>query len=356
MAPQFVRPTVRGMEGYTPGEQPAAGERVVKLNTNENPFPPSPAVMKAVQQVEPELLRRYPNSSAKMFREAAATVLNVSADQILAGNGSDDVLAIALKTFCSPGDALAYPHPTYSLYPVLAELDEVKCVEVDWEKDWALPLDALLATKAKAIFLANPNAPSATFVSPQRIEELCKKFSGLVLIDEAYVDFADDNCLPLIADYDNIVITRTLSKAYSLAGIRFGFAVGNADVIKEMNKARDSYPCDAISIAAACAAITDQEYAKKTWDHVKSERQRLSSELTHMGWKVLPSHANFILATCPDGRGRNAYLGLKQQGILVRHFEKDGLRDKIRITVGTSQENNALLGGIQNLNAAEKAA
>jgi histidinol-phosphate aminotransferase len=356
MAPQFVRPTVRGMEGYTPGEQPAAGERVVKLNTNENPFPPSPAVMKAVQQVEPELLRRYPNSSAKMFREAAATVLNVSADQILAGNGSDDVLAIALKTFCSPGDALAYPHPTYSLYPVLAELDEVKCVEVEWEKDWALPLDALLATKAKAIFLANPNAPSATFVSPQRIEELCKKFSGLVLIDEAYVDFADDNCLPLIADYDNIVITRTLSKAYSLAGIRFGFAVGNADVIKEMNKARDSYPCDAISIAAACAAITDQEYAKKTWDHVKSERQRLSSELTHMGWKVLPSHANFILATCPDGRGRNAYLGLKQQGILVRHFEKDGLRDKIRITVGTSQENNALLGGIQNLNAAEKAA
>ena len=170
------------------------------------------------------------------------------------------------------------------------------------------------------------------------------------------MDFADDNCLPLIADYDNIVITRTLSKAYSLAGIRFGFAVGNADVIKEMNKARDSYPCDAISIAAACAAITDQEYAKKTWDHVKSERQRLSSELTHMGWKVLPSHANFILATCPDGRGRNAYLGLKQQGILVRHFEKDGLRDKIRITVGTSQENNALLGGIQNLNAAEKAA
>jgi histidinol-phosphate aminotransferase len=291
-----------------------------------------------------------------MFREAAATVLNVSADQILAGNGSDDVLAIALKTFCSPGDSLAYPHPTYSLYPVLAELDEVKCVEVEWEKDWALPTDALLATKAKAIFLANPNAPSATFVSPQRIEELCKKFSGLVLIDEAYVDFADDNCLPLIAEYENIIITRTLSKAYSLAGIRFGYAVGNADVIKEMNKARDSYPCDAISIAAACAAITDQEYAKKTWDHVKSERQRLSSELTHMGWKVAPSHANFILATCPDGRGRNAYLGLKQQGILVRYFEKEGLRDKIRITVGTSQENNALLGGIQNLNAAEKAA
>jgi histidinol-phosphate aminotransferase len=356
MAPPFVRPTVRGMAGYTPGEQPGPGERVVKLNTNENPFPPSPAVMKAVQQVEPEILRRYPNPTATQFREAAASVLGVTPDMILAGNGSDDVLAVALLTFCSPGDTLAYPHPTYSLYPVLAELDEVKTVEIPWEKEWALPLDALLASKAKAIFLANPNAPSATFVSPQRIEELCKKFNGLVLIDEAYVDFADDNCLPLIKEYENIIITRTLSKAYSLAGLRFGYAVGNADVIKEMNKARDSYPCDAISIVAATAAILDQEYAKKTWEHIKNERQRLSSELTHMGWKVLPSHANFILATCPDGRGRDAYLGLKRQGILVRYFNKEGLEDKIRITVGTSQENNALLGGIQNLNAAEKAA
>jgi histidinol-phosphate aminotransferase len=344
------------MEGYTPGEQPAAGERVVKLNTNENPFPPSPKVMAAVQQIEPEQLRRYPNASADAFREAAASVLDVKPDMIMAGNGSDDVLAVALLTFCSPGDTLAYPHPTYSLYPVLAELDEVKTAEVPWERDWSLPVDGLLATKARAIFLANPNAPSATFVSPQRIEDLCKKFSGVVLIDEAYVDFADDNCLPLLEDNKNIVITRTLSKAYSLAGLRFGFAVAHADVIKEMNKARDSYPCDAISVAAATAAILDQEYAKETWDRVKSERQRLSSELTQMGWKVLPSHANFIFAAAPDGRGREAYAGLKRQGILVRYFDRPGMSDKIRITVGTSQENNALIGGIKALGAAEKAA
>ena len=356
MAPSFVRPTVREMEGYTPGEQPAAGERVVKLNTNENPFPPSPKVMAAIQQIEPEQLRRYPNATAVAFREAAASVLNVTPDMILAGNGSDDCLAIAMLTFLSPGDTLAYPNPTYSLYPVLAELDEVKVAKVEWERDWALPIDALLATKARAIFLANPNAPSGTFVSPQRIEEMCKKFSGVVLIDEAYVDFADDNCLPLLRDYQNIVITRTLSKAYSLAGLRFGYAVARPGVIREMNKARDSYPCDAISVAAATAAILDQEYARKTWDHIKSERQRLSSELTQLGWKVLPSEANFILAAAPDGNGRAVYLGLKRQGILVRYFDKPGLSDKIRITVGTSQENNALIGGIKALTAAEKAA
>ena len=260
------------------------------------------------------------------------------------------------QTFLSAGDVLAYPNPTYSLYPVLAELDDVKVAAVPWERDWSLPIDALVATKARAIFLANPNAPSGTFVSPQKIEELCKKFSGLVLIDEAYVDFADDNCLPLLKDYGNVVITRTLEQGVFAGGLRFGYAVARADVIREMNKARDSYPCDAISVAAATAAILDQEYARKTWEHVKSERQRVSSELTQLGWKVLPSHANFIFAASPDGRGEDAYLGLKRQGILVRYFDKPGLADKIRITIGTSQENNALIGGIKALTATEKAA
>jgi histidinol-phosphate aminotransferase len=354
MAPPFVRPVVREMEGYTPGEQPGAGERVVKLNTNENPFPPSPKVMQAIVSIEPEQLRRYPNATADAFREAAADVLDVKPEMILAGNGSDDVLAIAMLTFLGPGDTLAYPDPTYSLYPVMAELDEVKVATVPWERDWGLPVDALLAARPRAVFLANPNAPSGTFVSPQRIEALCKGLNGLVLIDEAYVDFADDNCLPLLREYSNIVITRTLSKAYSLAGLRFGYAVARPDVIREMNKARDSYPCDAISVAAATAAILDQDYARKTWEHVKSERQRVSSELTQMGWKVLPSHANFILAGVPDGKGKDAYLGLKRQGVLVRYFDKPGLSDKLRITIGTSQENNALIGGIKALGAAEK--
>jgi histidinol-phosphate aminotransferase len=356
MAPKFVRSTIRQMTGYVPGEQPASGTRVVKLNTNENPFPPSPKVLQAIREIEPEQLRRYPNPTAAPFREAAAKVLNVRPDMIIAGNGSDDVLAFAMQTFLAPGEVLAYPDPTYSLYPVLAELDDVKVTTVPWETDWALPIDALLATKARAIFLANPNAPSGTFVSPQRIDELARRFDGLVLVDEAYVDFADDNCLPLVAKNENLVISRTLSKAYSLAGLRFGFAVGQPQVIAEMNKARDSYPCDAISIVAATAAINDQEYAHEKWDQVRAERQRLTVELTQLGWTVLPSQANFIFAAAPDGRGRAAYLGLKGQGILVRHFDSPGLADKIRITVGNGQENNALIGGIKALNAAEKAA
>jgi histidinol-phosphate aminotransferase len=356
MASSFVRAVVRKMAGYTAGEQPAPGERVVKLNTNENPYPPSERVMQAIREIEPELLRRYPNTSAESFRNAAAKLHGVSPDMILTGNGSDDVLAVATSTFLGPGDTLAYPEPTYSLYPVLAELDEVKVATVQWEKDYGLPIEALLATRARAIYLANPNAPTGTFVSPQRIDELARRFDGLLLVDEAYVDFADDNCLPLVKQHGNVVISRTLSKAYALAGLRFGYAIAQAEVIEQMNKARDSYPCDAVSIVAATAAVLDQEYARKTWDHVRSERQRLSSELTQMGWRVLPSQANFVLACCPEGDGKRVYQGLKRQGILVRYFDKPELADKIRITIGTSQENNALLGGLHALTSAEKAA
>lgn len=356
MAPPFVRPTVRGMEGYTPGEQPGPGSRVVKLNTNENPFPPSPKVMQAIREIEAENLRRYPNPTADGFRAAAAKLHGVTPDMIIAGNGSDDILTIATRTFVPPGGTLAYPEPTYSLYPVLAQLEEAKSATVEWGRDFTLPIDALVATKADAIYLANPNAPTGTFVSPMKVAELAKAFDGLVLIDEAYADFADDNCLGLVADRPNVVIARTLSKAYSLAGLRFGYAIAQPPVIGEMMKVKDSYNTDAISIIAATAAIEDQEYARDKWEYVRSERQRMSSELTQLGWDVLPSQANFILVTVPDGRGRQAYQGLKTQGILVRYFDKPGLKDKLRITIGQAHENNALLAGIKALSTELQAA
>src|SRR5688572_23401984 len=288
MAPRFVRPNVREMHGYAPGEQPGLGERVVKLNTNENPFAPSPRVVQAIQNVEPELLRRYPNPTAEPFRAAAAKLLGVTPDMILAGNGSDDVLTIATRTFVPPGGTLAFPDPTYSLYPVLAQLEGAECVGVPWDRDYALPTEPLVETGADAIYLANPNAPTGTFVSPMKVEELARQFPGLILVDEAYVDFAEDDCVPLVKEYENVVITRTLSKAYALAGLRFGYAVAQPHVIAEMMKVKDSYNTDAISIVAATAAIEDQEYARGTWEKVRSERQRLSAELTHMGWPVLP--------------------------------------------------------------------
>ena len=354
MAPPFVRNVIRASAGYSPGEQPGAGERVIKLNTNENPFPPSDKVIKALAEIEPEMLRRYPNPTADHFRNAAAKVLDVTPDMIIAGNGSDDVLDVAVRTVLGPGDLLAYPDPTYSLYPVLAELNETKYVGVPWEKDFQLPIDALIATKARAIFLANPNAPTGTFVQPAKIKELCKRFDGLVLVDEAYTDFAGENCLALVKDHANLLISRTLSKAYSLAGLRFGYGVAQESLIDQMMKVKDSYNCDAISICAATAAIQDQDYARGTWEMIRAERERLTDELNALGWTVLPSRANFILATTPDGNGKRAYLGLKQQGILVRYFDKPGLQDKVRITIGTSQENNALLGGIKALAATER--
>ncbi len=344
------------MHGYTPGEQPGVGERVVKLNTNENPFPPSPKVMQAIREIEPEHLRRYPNPAADAFREAAAKLLGLSSDMILAGNGSDDILTIVTRTFVPPGGSLAFPHPTYSLYKVLAGIEDAKTAPVAWEKDWQLPVDALLATKADAIYLANPNAPSGTIVSADVISHLAEQFDGVVLVDEAYVDFADENCSALASKYDNVIISRTLSKAYSLAGLRFGYAIAKPAIIEQMMKVKDSYNTDAISIIAATAAIADQDHARRTWEHVRQERARLTDELTQSGFAVLPSHANFVLAKVPGGDGLGMYQSLKAMGILVRHFDQPGLKEYIRITIGTSQENNALLGGVRELLTKEKAA
>ena len=362
MAPRFVCAHIRAMDGHTPDEQQSSsstpGERVIKLNTNENPFPPSPKVMQAIRDIEPETLRRYPNASADLFRAAAAKALgnDISPDMILCGNGADDLLTIATRTFVGHEGTLAAPMPGYSAYPVHAELEEATFTAVNWDKNFALPTDDLLATKASAIYIANPNAVSGTIVPSAQIRKLADDFAGVLLIDEAFVDFADENCLPLVKEHPNVVIVRSLSKGYSLAGLRFGFAIAQATVIEQMAKVKDSFNVDAIAMIAAVAAIEDREHAAMTWEHVRSERARLTTELEALSWQVVPSHANFLLAKVAGGDGRAMYDGLKRQGILVRHFDKAGLSDKLRSTIGTSQENNALLGGIKAMSAAEKAA
>jgi histidinol-phosphate aminotransferase len=331
------------MAPYVPGEQPGPGEKVIKLNTNENPFPPSPRVLEAIRAVDPESLRRYPSPKADLFRTTAARVHGVTPDMILAGNGSDEILAIVMRTFLGPGAILAYPDPTYSLYPVLADEGESRVRTVPWGPDWDLPVDALLETAPRAIFFANPNAPSGTLVKQARVRDLALAFDGLVLVDEAYVDFADDSCLDLARELPNVVLCRTFSKGYSLAGLRFGYAIAAPAVIAEMMKVKDSYNCDAIAILAATAALEDQAYASQTWRAVRAERPRLASELVRRGYDVLPSQANFLFARCPQGNAAEVYLALKRQGILVRFFDKPGLSDKLRITIGTSEQNDALL-------------
>jgi histidinol-phosphate aminotransferase len=344
------------MDGYAPGEQPALGERVVKLNTNENPYPPSPKVLAAIRDVDGELLRRYPNATADGFRDAAARKWGLTRNHFIAGNGSDDILTIATRTFVAPGGVIAVMEPSYSLYPVLAKLQDAKVVAVPWGSDYSLPVEALLATKADAIYLANPNAPTGTAVPTAAVVALAEQFKGLVLVDEAYADFAEQHCMSLVGQLSNVVVSRSLSKSYSLAGLRFGYGAGHPSVVDQMMKVKDSYNTDAVSITAATAAIDDEEYARGIWELVRAERKRLADELAKLGYQCLPSQANFVLATVPGGNGKLAYQRLKQQGILVRFFDKPGLNDKIRVTVGTSNENNALLAGLQSINLSEKAA
>src|ERR1700719_5086625 len=198
MSPPRARSVVEQMTGYTPGEQPSPGEQVVKLNTNENPFPPSPRVVDAIRRITPDALRRYPSSMADEFRAVAARVHGVSPESILAGNGSEDIPQIALRSYCGPGDVLVCPDPTYSLYPVLAELADVRLVPIPWDAGWRLPTEGLLCERARAIFFANPNSPSGTWVPIADIETLAARTEALVLVDEAYADFADDNCLSLL--------------------------------------------------------------------------------------------------------------------------------------------------------------
>lgn len=332
------------MAGYTPGEQPKPGDRVIKLNTNENPYPPSPKVLEAIRRIDGDMLRRYPSPMADQFREVAARVHGVEPEMVLAGNGSDDILQIALRSYCGAGDVLASPEPTYSLYPVLAELADVRHVTVPWADGWHLPAEALLATSARAIFFANPNAPSGTCVPVEEVRALARGTDALVLVDEAYVDFADVDCLALVHDHENVLVTRTLSKGYSLAGLRFGYAIGHPAVIAQMAKVKDSYNCDVVAISAACAALEDHDYSRACWAAVRRDREVVTRALEARGFTVLQSHANFVLATVPVSvAARTIYTELKSRGILVRFFDRAGLDDKLRITIGTPEENAALV-------------
>lgn len=340
------RESVARSAGYTPGEQPKPGEKIIKLNTNENPYPPSPHVTEAIATFDVDRLRRYPSPMADTFRGAAAQLYGISPAQVLAGNGSDDILNIVIRAYLNPGDVLAYPDPSYSLYSVLAEIHGVRVAPVAWNDGWSLPAEGLRATGARVAFITNPNAPSGTVVSTETLRQFAQSFSGLVLIDEAYVEFAEESGLPLLADCPNVLLSRTLSKSYSLAGLRFGYALGAAQVIEELAKVKDSYNCDAIAIAAATAALQDQNYARSTWAKVKHERARMVAELTARGWNVIPSQTNFLFVRPPGGDGGSLYAHLKQKGILVRHFNKPGLADRIRISIGTHEENTELLAAL----------
>ena len=340
----YFRENIERMVGYVPGEQPTDPE-VVKLNTNENPYGPSELVMAALGNMSGEQLRRYPEPTAIMFRETAAKVLGFSPEQIICGNGSDELLTMATRAFVGPQGLIAYPVPTYSLYRTLAHIEDAGFLEIPFGTDWSLP-EELYSSGANLTLLCNPNAPSGTMIEPDEVAHLAKKLDGVLVVDEAYVDFAQNNCLELIEKHKNVLVLRTLSKGYSLAGLRFGYGVGSAKLIAGLNKVRDSYNCDAVSVLLASEALSDQESMQKNARKVKDERERLGDRLRAAGFEMPESQANFLLAHMPAKcplTAKGLYKELKQHKVYVRYLEQSHLTNCVRITVGTPEQNETLL-------------
>jgi histidinol-phosphate aminotransferase len=343
----YFRRNIEKAKGYTPGFQPKQTD-VVKLNTNENPYPPSPAVLKALAEIETEQLRRYPDPLGNTFREAAAEINNVSPDYIMCCNGGDELLTIAFRAFCDQERLVAYPVPTYSLYLTLAELQNCGTIEVPFDNEFNLPVK-LINSDAALTIVCNPNAPSGTFISVGELASLADEMSGMLLIDEAYVDFAEDNCAAMTKDFDNVIILRSMSKGYCLAGLRFGYAIARPDLIAGLMKVKDSYNVDAIAITAATAAIKDQAYFKENIEKVKKDREILTAQLRALKFETADSSANFVLAECKNKKANEIYDKLAQRNIYVRYFALPGLNNKLRITVGTSEQNDKLILALKEI-------
>ena len=339
----YFRAAVDSLRAYEPGEQPSPDDDVIKLNTNENPYPPSPRAMATLRDIDHEQLRRYPDPYANEFRASAADVLGIDPNWILVGNGSDDILTMLMRSVADTARAVSYPVPTYALYRTLAQIQAAPVVEIDFGDTYDLPVDALVETRAALTLVASPNSPSGNRIPNDVMSDLAGRLDGLLVIDEAYVDFATGNALELVRRHDNVLVLRTLSKGQALAGLRLGFAVASPVLIAGLAKVKDSYNVDAISARVGAVAIRDVDHCREMTARVCVSRQRLAAALAALGFRVWPSEANFLLVRPVDGRARAIYDGLKAHGILVRYFDAPGLDDKLRITVGTDAQNDRLV-------------
>ena len=346
---KYGREILRTVEGYVPGEQPRM-PNIIKLNTNENPYPPSPKVIEALRNLPADALRKYPDPLALEFRKACAERYGYPGPEwVIAGNGMDELLAVAVRAFVDPGDTILTPYPTYTLYETLALLHGARAALVDLDEDFQLT-EAFFTTPARLCILPRPNAPSGVCPPIESVERLCRTFAGLVIIDEAYVDFADSHCMDFPKRFENAVVMRTFSKSFSLAGMRIGTAVARPEIIGEFLKVKDSYNINAASQAAALAAIQDYAYMRENAEKVRKARERLIAELTRLGFRVPPSQSNFVLAQ-RDGAptAKEIFEALRARAIVVRYFNARRLANAIRISVGTDEEIGALLGALREI-------
>jgi histidinol-phosphate aminotransferase len=351
----LIRPIVRRLHGYVPGEQPRI-KGLIKLNTNENPYPPSPKVIAAVKAATDGRLRLYPNPTAQKLREKLAKLHGCKPENILCGNGSDELLALATRAFVEPAasqrgskSTIQFFSPSYSLYLVLAAIHGAQSNVVALKEDFGIPPLSVLRKskawdfKAALTFITTPNAPSGRGYSVAELDALCRAQKGVMVLDEAYVDFADANALKLALKYPHVLVARTFSKAYSLCFQRVGYFIGHPALIAALDKIRDSYNVNGLGQIGALATLDDLKYYRANFRKIISTRQRLSRELAALGFSVLPSQTNFILARPPRFPAKAWLQKLRDRKILVRWFKYPSVRDYLRITIGTDAEANALL-------------
>lgn len=339
----FIRPSVAVLTPYTPGEQPRVSG-LIKLNTNENPYSPSPCVAEALRSFSTETLRLYPDPVATELRSVIAELNGCKIENVFAGNGSDEVLALCTRAFVPPGGTIGCFDPSYSLYPVLASIADVPTRPVPLADDfgWATPEP----DHAPLFFLTTPNAPTGMMYPREKIESFCANYRGVVVLDEAYADFAPENGMDLALRFQNVLVSRTLSKSYSLAGLRLGYAVGPASLIEALYKIKDSYNLDALTQALGAAALRDQTWMRMNAGKIIATRERVSNELRTRGCSVLPSAANFIFVRPAGKSARDVFGELRERKILVRHFPGPRTGDYLRITIGTDAQMDALLAAL----------
>jgi histidinol-phosphate aminotransferase len=335
----LIAKSVRKLEAYTPGEQPKA-KNVVKLNTNENPYPPSPKCAAVLKNFDLDRLRRYPDPVFTELRRELAKLNGCKPENIFIGNGSDEVLSVAAKTFVEDDEAIGSLDPSYSLYKTLADIRNVPWVGVDCTQ-----VQKFDDPKVALFLWTNPNAPTGVFAPKKQIAEFAKKFKGVVIVDEAYADFAKENCMDMAVKRGNanLMVMRTFSKSYSLAGLRVGYCVGPVELIDAMYKVKDSYNIDALAQAVALAAVKDQRWMLKNTAKVVKTRTWFAAELEKRGWDVLPSEANFVFAKPPAGNAAEIFTALKKRNVFVRYFSAPKTAERIRITIGTDAQMKTLL-------------
>ncbi len=340
-----------GLEAYVPGEQPQ-DMRYVKLNTNESPFPPAPAVLSAVNRAETERLNLYPDPEGRALREKLADVYGVKPANVFLANGSDELLSFAFMAFCDKDRPVAFPNISYGFYPVYANLYQIPYTEVPLREGFVLdPAD--YCARDENIVLANPNAPTGRAIPMRAIEEIVRTTPDhLVMIDEAYVDFGGESCLPLIGKYDNLLVCQTLSKFRSLAGGRLGFALAGEGLIADLEKIKystNSYNINRLTMAVAIATLDSGDYYTANGRKIRENRAYTVRELSGLGFETLPSAANFIFTRCPGVEGGELYRRLKSKGVLVRHWEKPEIADWCRVTIGTREQMDVFLDKVREI-------